>query len=501
MKVKTDIPKLNRMIDASLESIAWRQDRYDTGGIVESDERVDEGRKLYWPWCWPRTFVVKPLLDFGEIDRVKKFLGFWKNCQGKNGSWLHCYDVRDYSPYPGSAKETDNIGYILWHIFNYYDYTKDIAWLRENYQMVERAVKYLLSLYSDKYKLIWGVEECSTTEGEDWPSGYSIHTNVICAKGIESASKLAIVLGKKDEGEKWLKYAENIKEAINATLWDSNEKHYLFGISEDGKQRKSVVLWFNIMPTLMKGDWSRKDEENFLYLKGKLYNHDPKLPGTYWLKDYRPILNAKDSPCFNYSGVGPWIGATPVVVDILLRAGFLSEASQQMNVITKYTSDENNLIPEHINTIHPGKLGNYNIYPNPYYYVDSGNLLHLSFFLTMITTMIGRDDINKNVLWPKLPENINYLRVNNLKMKDGYLSYQYEVSKKSRKITITPAKNMELVVYLQQFGDRNRVFVNGKSISDFQVVETYSKQTKYLKLDIKIDKKTIILISGENVEK
>ena len=49
--------KLRAMWDASWESIRWRQDRYKTGGIVGSDERMDGGRKLYWPWCWPRDFI------------------------------------------------------------------------------------------------------------------------------------------------------------------------------------------------------------------------------------------------------------------------------------------------------------------------------------------------------------------------------------------------------------------------------------------------------------
>ena len=41
--MNVDVKKLQAMLDASLESVAYRQDRYPTGGIVESDVRFDNG--------------------------------------------------------------------------------------------------------------------------------------------------------------------------------------------------------------------------------------------------------------------------------------------------------------------------------------------------------------------------------------------------------------------------------------------------------------------------
>lgn len=500
MKITTDNQKLNRMVKASLESIAWRQDRYTTGGIVESDERVDGGRKTYWPYCWPREFVVKPLLDFGETERVRKFLEFWKKCQCKDGSWLHCYDIRNYVPYD-NTKETDNVGYSLQHIFHYYDYTKDVAWLKKHWPMLRKGADYLLSLYNKKYNLIWGVEEIVTPEC-DWPRGYSTHINCICARGLECASQLARVLGNGERSRQWLSHAKRIKKAIDSRLWEPREKRYLAGIGEDGKPRRETLFWFNLMPTFIKKEWSKKDSDNFRHLKRKLYNLDPKIPHAYWIADYRPVLkaaNAEDAPCFRYTGMGAWIGGSPVAGDILLRGGFLTEAAQQLDVITKYTSDENNLMPEHINTISRGKHGNYNLYPKPYYYVDSGSLLHLSFFLTMLTTIVGRDDINKNVLWPKIPGNITFLRVDDLRMKGGYLSYQYEIGRKGCKMTIIPSKTMELTLYLQSH-NTNKLFLNGEKTSRFQVVEAYCKDTKYLKLNTKVGDKVVIEVGKPSLK-
>lgn len=494
MRIVTDNTKLNTMLDASIESITWRQDSYTTGGIVESDERVDEGRKLYWPWCWPRSFVVKPLLDLGETGRVRRFLDFWKNCQQDDGSWLHCYDIRDGSANPESAKETDNVAYMLCHIFDFYNTTKDIDWLKDNWLMVKRAVEYLMSLYNNDYKLIWGYEECCIPDGADFPAGYSIQINAICAKGLERASELAEAIGERETAEDWLEHSKSVVEGINERLWDPVDGRYIFGITEEGKPRNGMLLWHNLMPAFINSTWDEKAELTFRYLKNICYDRDPKIPNSWWNSDYSSTLNVSDSPCFNYSGVGVVIGAMPFVAELLLRAGYLKLAAEHVDVFTRYTSDTNNLIPEHINTIHPGRLGNYNNYPEPYYFVDSGNLLHLSWFMSMVTAMVGRDDVNKNEIWPRLPKNIRLLNVDDLETLDGKLSYRYEIADRGCRMDIKPSKSMAITLYLESNGGEN-VFVDGKQTTDFRRVETYGREVDYIELTVTCSGATEILVN------
>jgi hypothetical protein len=76
---------------------------------------------------------------------------------------------------------------------------------------------------------------------------------------------------------------------------------------------------------------------------------------------------------------------SPALTQLLLLSGDVTRATEQIDVFTKYTNDSN-LIPEHVNTLNSGKLGNYGLYPSGYYWVDSGNLMHLSFFLRLLTT-------------------------------------------------------------------------------------------------------------------
>jgi len=372
------------MTTAGFESVFRRQDQYETGGIVESDERVDEGRNLYWPWCWPRTYIVKPLLKAGHSDRVRRFLDYWMKCQRDDGSWLHCYDIRDYAEYPG-LPETDNVGYMLRHIWSYIESSNDTGWLETNWGKVVKAVEFLERKYNSELNLVWGVEECDIPGVGRYPVRYSLHINLICAGGIESAGRLAEVYGADEKGESWKDLAEEIlTKGIKGNLWDAEKDVFSFGLTEDGFKLTAPAAWLTLMPYWLYDRFDYSLESYCNYYRKELYGKDPKIPGCYWSYNFSPVMDAGEQVEDEYSGSGVWIGGLPVVIHALMKAGRQEEAEEQLANIIKYTNPDNKLIPEHINTLHAGKLGRYSTYPEPYYYVDSGNLLHLSFFLTMI---------------------------------------------------------------------------------------------------------------------
>jgi len=384
-----DLHKLRNMCTAGWESICWRQDYYNTGGIVESDERVDEGRKLYWPWCWPRTYVVQPMLRQGYFDRVRRFLEFWEKCQEKDGAWYHCYDIRNYAGCSEAKFETDNVGYMLWHIGEYINATGDVDWLRQHEAMALRAADFLFSKFNPELQLIWGIEEGGEVDDKtgkevDWPAGYATHINAVCEKGLCCAAELAERLDKLDLAKKYRCCASQIHEAIETKLFNEKAGTYCFGILEDGTQLTGS-MWFALMPGYVNNRWDSKVASTFEYLWSRNHGHDPKIPNGYWYRDCRNLVGKTESHFFNYSGVGCTIGTSAAIAHMLLLGGDTQRAKEQIELCVQFTNDSN-LIPEHINTIHPGKIGNYGCYPDGYYWVDSGNLFHLSFFLRLIST-------------------------------------------------------------------------------------------------------------------
>lgn len=377
-------PLIRQMAQAGMESVCWRQDHYATGGIVESDERVDEGRKLYWPWCWPRNFVVGPLLAAGLHQRVKRLLLFWARCQRPDGSWLHCYDVRDHKEYPGWP-ETDNVGYMLWHIHQYVTVCHDDEFLSAHWPMVERAATFLQSQFDERWDLIGGMEEVDLPECGRVPIRYSLHINVICSMGLSCAARLARRMCKESLAEQWERLSDRIQtQGIERRLWDARESVFAFGIAEDGRRITAPVLWMTLMPHFISDRWNDRIEGTLAYLDRKLYDKDARVRKTYWLQDYSPLLVAGEPLDNKYSGMGVWVGGLPVLVAVCLKAGRLDKADEQLGIMADLTHPKSLLIPEHVNTLHPGRAGHYSIYPEPWCHVDSGNLLHLSFFLTLI---------------------------------------------------------------------------------------------------------------------
>ncbi len=395
--------KLQAMLDASLESIAWRQDKYPTGGIVESDERFDNGF-LYGAGkaCYPRTALAEPLLYFGMEDRLRRIIAFWKTCQDRDGSWGGSFKVDEPWPYTGPNRDrhkqqTDTAGYVLRQCGAYYRHTRDAEWLKNNREMIDRGAEYLISVFDEKYRMIPGREEAIIREADgeiDSPEGYHVHINAACEKGLRDAAELALSIGHETKAGRFATYADKIKEAMAEHLWDEKEHRYLWGMDTQGKPFRGA-MWFSLMPWYINCVWDEKASSTFRYLWERFYDKDPLIRRSYWSNDFTDLLEGKHSYHTKYSGAGPYIAVSAAIAQMLIWDGREDLAAEQINLITQYT-DQTNLICEHINTIHPGSEGSFRIYPEEPYAVDRGNLMHMSFFLNLAMLLCDRGIIQKN---------------------------------------------------------------------------------------------------------
>lgn len=123
-----------------------------TGGIIASLE-VDEERDYCgrYSYCWPRDAVlVYKALDFiGFENMTKKFYEvFLKNTQEKNGMW----EQRFYSDgrlAPCWGYQIDETAVVIYGAYRHYSCMaektgkKDKKFLKDNIQMLEKAVKFL----------------------------------------------------------------------------------------------------------------------------------------------------------------------------------------------------------------------------------------------------------------------------------------------------------------------------------------------------------------------
>jgi hypothetical protein len=274
---------------------------------------------------------------------------------------------------------------MLWHFESYVKATEDYNWLKQNWHKIESALKFLLAKFDNKFNLIWGHEEAHIPGYEKMPIRFSLHINSICAKGLLAASELAQLMGNADLAGQCSETAMNIiQNGIRKHLWDAENRTFSFGLTEDGTRLTAAVAWMTPIAFWLYDFFDDLLCDTLNFLKKSLYNKDSKIKRTYWIYDFDLALN-QNKPLENkYSGFGVQIGTLPVIIYACLKAKLFEHAAQQLGILMEFTNPESNLVPEHINTMHPGELGNYSLYPKSYYYVDSGNLLHLSFFLTLI---------------------------------------------------------------------------------------------------------------------
>lgn len=517
MKLKTDNEKINLMIEASLESIAYRQDKYKSGGIPESDPRV-KGGGYYSNDREPRVFsinrVVPFLLEFGEVERVRKLINFWKMTQSKKGIWPRSLSADKPTPLTEAEEtdylsgkslvQTDKMGYVLWDCGLYYEYTRDNFWLRENYLMIQKAADYLINYqFNEKYKLLYGSEEI-IADSIASPKGYFMHINSVCAAGLKEASRLGKYYGNEKSSLKWLNYAQRIEKGIEENLWDKENKRYYVGINEDGKYYSTAEeMCLRPIYYHRRGKWDKRMDSTFWYLREKMYNKDPKIPFSYWKGELPvPIEEISQTTYTAYNGFGPWPQVSCMVATCSLVAGYPEIAAEQINIATTFTP-EHNLFPEHINTLHGGKEGKrlkeqgailgtiiYDTYPEgSNYSVDPGCLFSLSEFVELVLFLIGKEENARVIkLRPKLPNNMHKIEVKKLKVKEALISFDYQTDMPSEHgktiLSIKADRTIKFTLSLRCQLPLKKVTINGGEISDHKETTSFSGKVNYAEVDV-----------------
>ena len=123
-----------------------------TGGIsagIEIDENKTQcGRYSY---CWTRdaAFVTKAMDILGMEKETEKFYKvFCKNTQSKSGMWEQRF-FTDGRLAPCWGYQIDETASVIYGVYEHYQKTKDIKFLKDNLKMLEKANKFLQQYVED----------------------------------------------------------------------------------------------------------------------------------------------------------------------------------------------------------------------------------------------------------------------------------------------------------------------------------------------------------------
>ena len=250
----------------------------ETGGIIASPE-IDEnftkcGRYAY---CWPRdaVFMTKAMDILKMQKETEKFYKvFCKKTQSKNGMWEQRF-FTDGKLAPCWGYQIDETASVVYGVYEHYQYTKSLKFLKDNLVMCEKAITFLKKYIKD-WLGIDGIEERDKDKVQEeiensvnrtghkyhvsydlWEMCEGIHLYSIASiySAFDRMLKIYRLLGKnvsefennrlKEEkiqkNEKEIERIQvELKKYINQNLYDEEKKSYVRN-TEDKKMDISIL--------------------------------------------------------------------------------------------------------------------------------------------------------------------------------------------------------------------------------------------------------------------
>lgn len=313
----------------------------ETGGIAAAAE-VDEnytkcGRYSY---CWPRDaiFITKAMYKLGMEKEVEKFYkNFCNNTQSKNGMWEQRF-YTDGNLAPSWGYQIDETASVVYGVYDYYTYKKDVKFLKDNLKMCEKAVnfleKYVDNILNNKEMQlsydIW--EECEDIHAYSLATIFSAFEAMLnineLVKPLYETNRLKLEQIAKSN-EKLKKYLVDIKKYILNHFYDKDKKCF---VRNETDRKMDISLLGLVYPFNM---FSPKEK--------KIQNTVERINMT--LRTYTGGYLRYEGD--NYMGGNPWIIANLWLAEYYLSAGIKNRARECFDFAI-IGSNEHGLLPEQV---------------------------------------------------------------------------------------------------------------------------------------------------------
>ncbi len=312
-----------------------------TGGISAAVE-IDEERSKCgrYSYCWPRDaiFITNALDILGMQKETEKFYKtFCKMTQSKSGMWEQRF-YTDGSLAPCWGYQIDETASVIYGIYNHYEHTSNLKFLKDTLKMCENATKYLKKYIE---KVLNNLDE-EYKSYDLWEENEGIHTYSLAAifSAFETMVKIYDKVKPEFEGNRLRlekiekeetvlkKYLIQIKNYILDNLYDNNKKTFIR--NKDGKI--DISLLGLVTPF---GLFSPKEK--------KILNTLERMELT--LRTYTGGYLRYEGD--NYAGGNPWVIANLWMAKYYLEEGNKKKARECFEYVVK-TATEHGFLPEQV---------------------------------------------------------------------------------------------------------------------------------------------------------
>jgi hypothetical protein len=249
--VMTPDPEVNRGVLWAKANMLRSQLFAPTGWCFVNDPSRSNnsvGRDTAW-FAYGSDYVTP------EFSR-QSLLAYVRNME-KDGMVVEYYDIRNGKTADYGLNVNDNTPLLLLALWHHYNATGDREFIEDVYGAAKKAAEFLLT-QRDKRGLIW----CSSSGTSDWGivgwrnvikdyriSGATTELNSECFAALEAVSKMAGLLEKNGERDRFEREAQALRKAINDHLLDPGTGLYYRNIDIDGTPCTEVTcdLVFPVM--------------------------------------------------------------------------------------------------------------------------------------------------------------------------------------------------------------------------------------------------------------
>jgi hypothetical protein len=228
----------DKLVNTLKTSLAYILINKDNSGFQPGSRSYERS------WIRDGAMTSSSLLKMGIINEVKEYIEWYSKYQYPNGKIPCVVDTRGPDPVP----ENDSPGEYIFLINQYFQFTKDTAFLKSKYESVKKTVgyiEYLISqtrneryLTNDSLVLFYGLlPESISHEGYSEKPMHSYWDDFWCVKGLKDAVEIARILNDKENIDRFLILHANFTNDFYSSVRLSIDRHkidYIPGCAELG---------------------------------------------------------------------------------------------------------------------------------------------------------------------------------------------------------------------------------------------------------------------------
>jgi glycogen debranching enzyme len=437
---------------------------------------------IEYPWLFgcDNSYATQGLVCIGNPELAESTLRLIKNVSERvngNGRIIHEMSSNGFVGNKGNTQETPHFAIAVWNVFQW---TGDIDFLKEMYPYIKQGIKWLLTDMDSNHNMFpdgYGIMEVRGLNAE------LIDVSVYTQQALEVASKMANILNEPDIQSDYSNKAELLKDKINKQFWDESEGSYcdFYGTRDQAIHVvNGAIEQLNLTSTDSKNSQQTDEKQKFYAQLLEKYSKLPADTSKGWFtnknwvistpvevgiaprdKAIRVLDKVQKEDCGPY---GPYLSAIEGKYMMTIATGV-----QAMAEATYGRTDESlryvDKIAETFGMALPGSISE--MMPDYGCPAQGWTIYGLARPLVNHIFGIEPDAFNKTIsVDPHLPTGWNNLSISNLQIGKNTISLGIHKSGKTIEYEISGEdEDWTYVFPVKEYSD-NEIFVNGEKLKN-----------------------------------